>query len=361
MRVSRRLRVGDWVEVRSKDEILATLDPQGRLDGMPFMPEMLAYCGRRFRVQKRAHKTCDTVFPIRSRRVVDAVHLATRCDGSAHGGCQAGCLIFWKTAWLRRIGEPANGSDGSTGPTAEKKAAPDAALAATTQRTASDRESVYVCQATELPYATHDLAWWDLRQYIEDFTSGNVSAWTIVRGMIYSAYFNLSYSRLRIEGPMRWLYDRLRHLWSGSRFPRTRGYIPAGSATPEVSLALREGELVRVRPHEQILRTITTDNKNRGMYWDAEMVPYCGGTYSVQKRVNRIIDERSGRMLQMRTPCIVLDSVVCQARYSSKRMFCPRQITVYWREAWLERVGPDAGSSRDAAGDGAPDSGQNRK
>ena len=31
---------GDWVEVRSKEEILATLDEHGRLEGLPFMPQM---------------------------------------------------------------------------------------------------------------------------------------------------------------------------------------------------------------------------------------------------------------------------------------------------------------------------------
>ena len=55
------LRAGDWVEVRSAAEILATLDERGRLDALPFMPEMLQYCGRRFRVFKSAHKTCDTL------------------------------------------------------------------------------------------------------------------------------------------------------------------------------------------------------------------------------------------------------------------------------------------------------------
>jgi len=99
------LRAGDWVEVKSKEEILVTLDKKGQLEKLPFMPQMFQYCGKRFKVYKSAHKTCDTVNPIRSLRVADVVHLDLRCDGEAYGGCQAGCLIFWKTAWLKRVEE----------------------------------------------------------------------------------------------------------------------------------------------------------------------------------------------------------------------------------------------------------------
>ena len=100
------LRAGDWVEIRSKQEILASLDSKGQLDGLPFMPEMLRHCGKRFRVYKRAHKTCDTVTGTGGRRLPEGIHLDLRCDGSAHGNCQAACLLFWKEAWLRPIGQP---------------------------------------------------------------------------------------------------------------------------------------------------------------------------------------------------------------------------------------------------------------
>jgi hypothetical protein len=49
------------VEVRPAAEILETLDHDGRLDGVPFMPEMLRYVGRRFRVSRRVEKICDTI------------------------------------------------------------------------------------------------------------------------------------------------------------------------------------------------------------------------------------------------------------------------------------------------------------
>ena len=95
---------GDLVEVRSAKEILATLDAQGRHEGLPFMPEMIPFCGHRFTVWRRADKVCDTVDYSGSRRLHDGVILGDlRCDGSAHDGCQAECRIFWKTAWLRPV------------------------------------------------------------------------------------------------------------------------------------------------------------------------------------------------------------------------------------------------------------------
>lgn len=68
------------------------------------MPEMLQFCGQRFTVAKRASKLCDTITWSGMRRMEDVVHLTgARCDGSGHGGCQAGCLIYWKEAWLKRV------------------------------------------------------------------------------------------------------------------------------------------------------------------------------------------------------------------------------------------------------------------
>jgi hypothetical protein len=98
-----KLSAGDWVEVRSKEEILRTLDKSGRMQGLPFKPQTFKYCGQRFQVYKRAHKTCDTVNPIAGRRLADGIHLSLRCDGQAYGGCQAACLIFWKEGWLKPV------------------------------------------------------------------------------------------------------------------------------------------------------------------------------------------------------------------------------------------------------------------
>jgi hypothetical protein len=101
---------------------------------------------------------------------------------------------------------------------------------------------------------------------------------------------------------------------------------------------LQPGEFVRIKSHEEILRTLDTAGQNRGMSWDAEMVPYCGGTYQVLKRVTKFINEKTGEMQEMKNPGIILNSVICLGKYSYCRMFCPRSIYSWWREIWLERV-----------------------
>lgn len=344
----RKLRVGDWIEVRSKEEILSTLDSNGRLDGMPFMPEMFPFCGKKFQVYKRAHKTCDPVFSIRGRRLERAVHLATRCDGSAHGGCQAGCLIFWKESWLKRV-DATSRSEALAAPPPLSQPVHVASGAACNESQIWDRAQVpdpngeapaYMCQTTELPNATTQLAWWDIRQYIEDYMSGNVGLRRLLGGFVYSMYYNLSQAGIGAGPLLRWFYDRFHPLWRGTRFPRNSGTIPKGQPTPRLALDLEPGELVHVKSHEEILRTVSAEGKNRGMYWDAEMVPYCGGTYRVLRRVTKIIDEKTGRIQEIRNPCVILDNVVCQSRYSGCRMFCPRSLYSYWREIWLERVEP---------------------
>jgi hypothetical protein len=345
------LHAGDWVEIRSKDEILRTLDGNGRLDGMPFMTEMLRFCGKRFQVYKRAHKTCDTVFPVRGRRVDRAVHLETRCDGSAHGGCQAGCLIFWKEAWLKPVEEgssesPAAGTQASYANKNELVPVVGCSESDLQARIAREGEAepVYVCQATQLPYATTHLAWWDIRQYAEDYRSGNVTLWNLLCGGVYFLYYTISQAGIGLGPAMRWFYDSVCFLWGGTPFPRKSGNIPSGQITPLERLNLQPGELVRVKRYDEILKTLDTNNRNHGLYFDAEEVPYCGGTYRVLRLVTKIINEQTGKMQEFKIPSIILDSVVCRARYSNCRLFCPRSIYAFWRETWLERVGSDSPS-----------------
>jgi hypothetical protein len=342
---SMELRAGDWIEVRGKEEILRTLDEKGQLEGLPFMPQMFECCGRRFRVFKRAHKTCDTVNDYKGRRMNSAVHLeGVRCDGQAYGGCQAACMIFWKEAWLKRVTGPDAPSVASASRTTCGKTRPlqgcreEDVWAGTKASGSTGADPIYVCQATQVPAATEPLPWWNASQYLEDLLSGNISLARMFRGFIYMGFRSLENAGIGLGRPLRWVYDALQRMWHGIPYPHKHGEILPGVKTPDGLLNLQSGEWVRVKKYEEILATLDTNNKNRGLFFDAEMVPYCGRTFRVLRRVKRIVNEKTGRMMEFKKPCIVLEGVVCEARYSECRLFCPRAIYSYWREVWLERI-----------------------
>ena len=336
------LRAGEKVRVKSREAILSTLDQDGMLDRLPFMPEMLQYCGCELQVYKRAEKTCDTIEKTGARRVMHAVHLKdVRCDGSAHGGCGARCLMYWKEAWLERssggvASSPSNRLEaGSSTPLTESQL-----LATTIKRSEEDSGygPVYRCQVTDLLNFSTPLSSWDLRQYMRDLRCGNVTIGEVLSALVFRSYQRL----MRLPGLRVWLflYDAFQKLRGGVPFPYKEGQIQG--KTPADKLHLQPGELVQVKSHEEILDTLDKNNRNRGLWFDAEQVPYCGKTAKVLCRVEQIINERTGHMMKLPNDCMILEGVYCRAAYSSDRLFCPRSIYSYWREIWLKRVAEQA-------------------
>jgi hypothetical protein len=166
----------------------------------------------------------------------------------------------------------------------------------------------------------------------------------VVPRFFYRMYDNLINLGVGWGSLLRWIYDAFQRMRRGLLYPARAGKISVGAKTPTCSLNLKVGELVRVKDYQKILETLDTASKNRGMSFSAEMVPYCGGTYRVRSLVDRIINERTGKMLRMKNSCVILDGVVCTAKYNRRMIFCPRATFQYWREIWLERV-PEVGTS----------------
>jgi hypothetical protein len=160
----------------------------------------------------------------------------------------------------------------------------------------------------------------------------------MISSLLFVIYHNVASAGLGVGSPMRWLYDVFQRMRGGVPYPLRLGRVPKGQRTPSAKLDLQPGELVRVKSYPEILETLDENWRNRGMHFDAEMVPYCGQTFRVLKRVEKIIDEKTGKMLQLKNDAIILEGVVCQAFYAKCRKFCPRSYYQYCREIWLERV-----------------------
>ena len=319
-------RAGDIVRVRSRDEILATLDADGRIDGQPFMPEMLQFAGRELPVYKVAHKTCDTINWGGIRKLDHTVHLTgARCDGSAHGGCQADCLLFWREEWLENpAGVPLRTRQREESPVPTEQTL----QADTVAGVDADGETLYRCAATELVRASTLLPSYEPGQYVSDVRSGNFGVLYVLRGLSI-LLFN------KYQAVSRKLLPRWLRISDGLPYPFFAGVGPGPKAGPR---GLQPGDLVEVRSKDEIMAALGPNSKNRGLVFDYEMLQFCGRRARVLKSVEKIVDEATGRMLKLRD-CVILDQVTCLGRY---HRFCPRAIHIYWREAWLRKVDEQA-------------------
>ena len=191
---------------------------------------------------------------------------------------------------------------------------------------ASPDEELFSCQATELLRAAPErVPPWDVSQYVLDVRSGNAGLLATVSAVaigVFNEYQDFS---------RRFLPKSLR-IRAGMRLPFIEGRL---EKTPDDALDLQPGELVRVRSKQEIVRTLDVSNSNRGLAFDPEMLWYCGREARVLRRVERIVDERTGRLLRLKRPCIVLEDVTCRGEY---HRCCPRADYPFWRESWLERV-----------------------
>jgi hypothetical protein len=312
------LRPGEFVEIRSLEEIVATLDERGEKDSLPFMPEMAAWAGRQARVLRRVDKWYDWIRNTGLKRMRKTVFLeGCRCDGSGHDGCQAGCQMFWKEAWLKRAGSQRDLA--YSRPLALESPVDLKRHARALEPEAG--ESIFVCQMTRLPEAPEPLSWHDPRHHLRDLWTGNVRLGSFLTSRAIS-FFNFVQKRT-----------------GGPRYPMRS---PAGAGKPShAELDLQPGEIVRIKSKSEIEDTLDDRYRNRGLWFDPDMFRYCGGTYTVLRRVTRQIDKKSGRMLTISNPCIVLDGVTATGEYIA---FALLNEFTYWRESWLERINAPSSS-----------------
>lgn len=293
---------GDLVEVRSPAEILSTLDQKGTLANLPFMPEMLAFCGRQFRVSRRAFKTC--VDDQEMRQLDDTVFLEeVRCDGGSHAGCDRGCLIFWKTAWLKRAGTASL----QDSPTAHRLRESDLVSLA-------ERDGQFFCQSSEIINASQPLPWWKVKQYLWDLKY-NRTPFSVFAHSLFVAGYNKVATLLRLRA------------WGSIAGPGAAG----NGAGP---LNLQPGELVRVKPLPQIRATLDPEGKHQNLLFAPAMANFCGRVLQVRDRVENIVLEATPRQRKIKDT-VLLEGATCDGVC---HRLCPRQSLLFWRECWLERV-----------------------
>jgi hypothetical protein len=176
----------------------------------------------------------------------------------------------------------------------------------------------YYCQSTELAAATESFpgihVLWMFWIALREIWVGNRSL-SEVAGLIWHGIKILI--RKRRHGDA-----LLRHIGPNKR-------------TPVQCLGLRPGEIVRIRSEEEIVATLDSKSRNRGLGITTAMTRSCGQTHAVRTRFDKMISEATGRMHEIENT-VTLEGCECYCYF----MFggCPRRDLLYWREIWLERT-----------------------
>ena len=182
-------------------------------------------------------------------------------------------------------------------------------------KTAPDR---YFCQSTELAKATQPLTLQGrLKLCFDDVRFGNVGVFKMLAQIISPIFWKTFH-----------------------RYIVPRHVIGQLTRTPLVKLDLHPGEMVEVKSSQEIARTLNTKGFNRGLRYDRGLNQFCGRRYEVRDRLDRMIIESTGQMVRLEGT-VTLEDSCCMCRRTALGG-CPRKDLVYWREAWLKRVGGKA-------------------
>lgn len=298
------------MRVRSEKEIAFTLDVHGKLEGMPFMPEMARYCGQIFRVYRRTGKTCVEGHSL--RRLNSTVLLeGLRCDGAFHDGCQRNCLYFWKEAWLEPFAIDDSGAGGF------KEATLSGELSAWASYLSTRSHERYVCQSTELLSATEHLSRWNFTHFFSEIRDGEL---TIGRFLLIL---------------LNTVSDRLRGLFG---LKSVHAVIGTKEESSRGGLDLKTGDWVEVKSPAEIRLTLDPEGRNHGLSFEPDMVDFANRRFQVEFPIKKIILEQTGKMIPLANT-VALKGVACAGLCTKN---CPRNNTLYWREIWLKKI-EDAG------------------
>jgi hypothetical protein len=101
------LKAGEWVEVKSRDEIMSTITRNGFNRGMRYDMEMLKYSGKRYRVQMRVDRLLSEqngkLLVMKSPCIqLEDVYCRAECTPKRIG-CPRASNTYWREIWLRRV------------------------------------------------------------------------------------------------------------------------------------------------------------------------------------------------------------------------------------------------------------------
>jgi len=99
---------GNIVKVKSKEEIIHSLNPMNKLDGCLFMNQMWEFCGKEFKIVKVVKNVFDER-QCKIYKVPAPIYILDGliCDGKVESfkhTCDHSCYLLWHEDWIMKAG-----------------------------------------------------------------------------------------------------------------------------------------------------------------------------------------------------------------------------------------------------------------
>jgi hypothetical protein len=138
-----------------------------------------------------------------------------------------------------------------------------------------------------------------------------------------------------MNGPFKRALKRTLTSWRGRLRGAGRAAHATGRPVDATAPALKAGDRVRVRSHQEIQATLNPWGELKGCSFMEGMTQYCGTSQRVFKSIERFMDERNYQMRKAHG-IVLLEGVLCEGTDALGR--CDRSCLFFWREEWLEKI-----------------------
>jgi hypothetical protein len=97
------------------------------------------------------------------------------------------------------------------------------------------------------------------------------------------------------------------------------------------------GDAVKVRPRQEISKTLNPVGRLDGCLMMDQMWEFCGQGFKILKVVDNFFDEYLYKMYRVRSPLYILEGLICNGVVKLFEHTCDRSCYILWHEDWLEK------------------------
>lgn len=292
---------GEVVRIRTREEILLTLDANSSLDGCLFAGQMLDWCNTTQRVLKVVrcvfdeceYRMYETKYPF---YILDGL-ICDGCVSEFEHVCDHGCQLLWHEEWLE---------EGSENYVFETDESIQCGIDEKTENTPT--ESILAprsCQLKAIDEIKNRNSWFE-----------NIMQYRIT--ILWSVKINFIYT-----------LNSLSRLFAANQNKYGENLPSDGD--------IRPGDAVRVLGKNELKTILDAGNKYKGCQFVPEMFQFCDKEFVVLKTVKYFFDERQKRMCRC-NDIYLLSGVMCSGRRRAFSIPCDRSCFYFWHKHWLRKI-----------------------